>query len=146
MQSPASDAASPKEECEKLMTDVLPFAEKMLKEHGEFYPYGGAMRPSGEIVYVAGYDGTEHPPSMEVIKLIREGFIQSGRSGEYKATALIYDVRVVLPNTGQKSDAIAVSLNHKANYSVVVFFPYQLREGVLNVSEPFAERGAADVF
>jgi hypothetical protein len=51
-----------KADCEELMNAVLPFAEKMLGEQGEFFPYGGAMRPNGEIVSVAGYDGRGQPP------------------------------------------------------------------------------------
>jgi hypothetical protein len=30
-----------KQESEKLMKAVLPLAEKMLRQYGEFYPYGG---------------------------------------------------------------------------------------------------------
>ena len=48
---------SAKADCEVLLNAVLPFAEKMLGEHGEFSPYGGAMRPNGEIISVSGYDG-----------------------------------------------------------------------------------------
>ena len=33
--------STPKEECEALMNAFLPFAEKMLAQHGEFYPVGG---------------------------------------------------------------------------------------------------------
>jgi hypothetical protein len=44
-----------KKECEKLLNALLPLAERMLKEYGEFYPYGGYMKPSGEIR--AGWSG-----------------------------------------------------------------------------------------
>jgi hypothetical protein len=113
----------PKADCEALMNSVIPFAQQMLTNHGEFLPFGGAMRSSGELVSVAGYDGDEHPQSSDVIHLIKEGFIGAARQGEYRATALVYDVRVKLPSTGDKSDAIAVSLNHRDNYSIVVVFP-----------------------
>ncbi|QDF75530.1 MULTISPECIES: hypothetical protein [Shewanella] len=52
-----------KDESQELMDAVLPLAEKLLTEHGEFFPYGGAMTPDGKIVSVAAYDGDEHPPS-----------------------------------------------------------------------------------
>ncbi len=132
--------------CEALMTAVLPFAEHMLSSHGEFFPFGGAMRPGGELVSVAGYDGNEHPPSAEVIRLIKEGFVVAAHKNEYKATALVYDVRVKLPATDEKSDAIAVSLNHRDNYSVLVFFPYKLTAGKLAIGAAFAQKGEADVF
>ena len=137
---------TPKAECENLMNAALPFAEQMLQKHGEFFPYGAALKGNGEIASVAGYDGREQPPSNDIIRLLKEGFVQGAKSGEYKATALVYDVRVTVPSTGTKSDAIAVSLNHRDNYSVVVFFPYQLTNGQLTFGEVFAQKGESDVF
>lgn len=109
------------------MNAALPFAEQMLQKSGEFFPYGTALKTAGGIANVAGYDGRERPPSLDVIRLLKQGFVQGAKSGEYKATALVYDVRVVLPSSGKKSDAVAVSLNHREGYSVVVMFPYQMR-------------------
>ena len=86
----------PKADYEPLMNSVLPFAEHMLGNCGEFLPFGGAMRPGGELVSIAGYDGDEHPQSSDVIRLIKEGFVQSARQGQYKATALVYDTRIKL--------------------------------------------------
>jgi hypothetical protein len=138
--------STPKAECENLMNATLPFAEQMLQKHGEFFPYGSALKGNGEIVSVAGYDGRELPPSNDIIRLLKQGFVQGAKSGEYKASALVYDVKVTLPSSGQKSDAIAVSLNHRESYSVVVFFPYQLKNGKLTHGEVFAQKGEADVF
>jgi hypothetical protein len=136
----------PKTDCEALMNSVLPFAEQMLRNHSEFLPFGGAMRPSGELVSVAGYDGDEHPRSLDLIRLINDGFVEAARQGQFKATALVYDVRIKLPSTGDKSDAIAVSLNHRDNYSVVVIFPYKIDNGKLTVGNALAQKGEADIF
>jgi hypothetical protein len=137
---------NPKADCEKLMGSVIPFAEQMLREYGEFLPFGGAMRASGELVSVSGYDGNEHPPSNDLIRLIKEGFIIAAKEGQFRATALVYDVRITLPSTGDKSDAIAVSLNHHDGYSVIVMFPYKIIDGVLELSPAFAQKGEADIF
>lgn len=110
--------SDPKADCQALVNSVLPFAQQMLTAHGEFYPFGGAMRPDGQLVAIAGYDGSEHPPSVDLITLMKDGFIAAARKGEYKATAMVYDARVKLPSTEEKPDAIAVSLNHRDNYSV----------------------------
>ena len=128
------------------MSAVLPFAEQLLREHGEFFPYGSALKVDGQLVSVAGYDGREQPPSSDIIRLIKQGLVEGARCGEYVATALVYDVRVTLPSTGRKSDAIAVSLNHRDNYSVVVLFPYQLVNGELQYGEGIAQEGEQDVF
>jgi hypothetical protein len=136
----------PKADCEALMNSVLPFAEQMLTTHGEFYPFGGAMRPDGQLVSIAGYEGTEHPKSVDVIALMKGAFVAAAHTGEYKATAVVYDVRVKLPSTEEKSDAIAISLNHRDNYSVIVLFPYKIDAGNLILGTALAQRGEADIF
>jgi len=138
--------SNPKADCEALMSSVLPFAEQMLTTHGEFIPFGGAMRLDGQLVSIAGYDGDEHPRSVDVMGLMKDGLVAAARKGEYKATAIVYDVRVNLPSTGDKSDAIAISLNHRDNYSVIVFFPYKLDSGRLILGTVFAQKGEADIF
>jgi hypothetical protein len=136
----------PKEQCEKLMNAILPFAEQMLRAKGEFFPYGGALRINGEITSVAASDGHESPPSIDVINMLKSSFIIGAKSGEYVATALVYDVRITLPATGQKSDAIAISLNHQSHYSSVVYIPYELKAGILYYGEIFSQKGEFDIF
>src|SRR5215467_6552040 len=90
----AETMTQPKADCEKLMNWLLPFARQMLERHGEFFPFGGALRPNGEVVPVASYDGSNHPLSADLIRLIKDGFVEAARRSEYKATALVYDVKV----------------------------------------------------
>ncbi len=135
-----------KADCESLMNAVLPFAESTLLKHGEFFPFGGALTANGQIARVGVYDGREQPPSNDVILLLKQAFLQGAKCGEYKATALVYDVRVTLPSSDKKSDAIAVSLNHRDDYSVIIFFPYEIKEGRLQFGEVFAQKGEADIF
>jgi hypothetical protein len=40
----------------QLLNSLLPFAERTLAEHGEFFPFGTAMKPDGEIVAVSAYE------------------------------------------------------------------------------------------
>ena len=138
--------ATPKEDCESLLGFVLPFAEQMLARFGEFYPYGGAMLPNGEIVSVAGYDGHEHPPSNDVISLLKERFVHAAKAGQYKAAALVYDIRYRTSQNDEQSDAIAVSLNHRDGYSVIVIFPYRLDSGKPVLHAPVAQKGEGDIF
>lgn len=135
-----------KADCQALMNSVLPFAEQTLSRYGEFYPFGGAMKPSGEFVCVAGADGTEHPLSGDLIRLIKDGFREAAGKGEVKATALVYDVRTTVPATGETSDAIAVSLNHRDSYSVIVMVPYRIGDGTIAFGQAFAQKGEADIF
>ena len=140
--------ADPKADVEELMNDAVgvSFAERMLCEHGEFLPYGAAMTQSGEIVSVAAHNGTEKPASQELISLLIDGFREAAAEGKYKATAIFYDVRVNVPGGDEKTDAVAVALDHQDNYSVVVFFPYRLNGNEVEYGELFAQAGENRVF
>ncbi len=41
--------AEPTEEIQEILNFLLPFAEQMLSEHGEFYPYAAALGSDGEL-------------------------------------------------------------------------------------------------
>src|SRR5579862_710389 len=125
------------------MNSALPFAQQMLTTHGEFYPIGMAMRPSGEIVSIGTYDGDERPQSVDVITLLKKTFVAAARKGEYLATVIVYDTKIKLPSTNEKSDAITVSLDHRDDYSVVVFFPYRIDNGEFILGTAFAQKGKA---
>lgn len=134
-----------KEESQELMDAALPLAEKLLAEHGEFFPYGGAMTPDGQIVSVAAYDGDENPPSSEVIDMLHKAFQTAAKNKDYKATALVYDVRIQLAS-GEPSDALAVELDHESGYSVVVLLPYAINDGQIQYGEISAQAGDGNVF
>lgn len=137
---------SAKDDVEALMAALMPFAERMLTERGEFYPFAGGMKPNGEIVNVAGYDGREKPPSQDIINILKANLRADASVGTYKATAILYDVRITLPESQQVSDAIAVALDHRNDYSKTVLFPYTLERGKVNLAAPFSERGAYSIF
>jgi hypothetical protein len=138
---------SAKEECELLMNSAVPFARHMLAQHREFLPYGEGMAADGQIVAIAGDTGEEHPASQAVIDVLEKGFRESARAGKYKATALVIDMRVVPPGKDAKQDAIAVRLDHRDGYSVIVVFPYTIGAGgELTIEEPFAVKGEHSIF
>jgi hypothetical protein len=138
--------ASPKSECEDLMDEALPLAERMLREHGEFYPYGLTLDMTGKVAHLGATDGTERPASAPLIKLLTAQFEDGAKAGKYRATALVYDVRVLDPSKGAKSDAIAVALDHRESYSVVVFVPYTIQAGKYRPGKIFAQKGEGHVF
>ena len=136
-----------KQECEKLMNEMLPLAEKMLTQFGEFYPYGGYMKCNGEIVHVGAKEpGTDRPKSKELIALLKGSFRNLAASNECKATAIVYDVIVPLPDQNRKTDAIQIYLDHANNYSAEVFLPYELIDGRVVYGEMFAQEGKYELF
>ncbi len=118
---------SAKLECEKLMQELLPLAKRLLAEHGAFYPYAGWMREDGAIAPVASGAGeAERPKASEVITVLREHLTTLAEEGVCRAFALITDVRITLPDTGELTDAIQINLDHEDNYSVEVYVCYQI--------------------
>ena len=139
--------SDPKAQCEDVMNAVLPFAEEMLTKHREFYPFGGTMSADGEIAHTGGWTGDEQPESSEVIDLLEKAFRAAAARGEYKATALVYDIRTIPPGKHDKQDAIAVALDHGDKYSVIVIFPYSFApNGQLEIDAPFASQGENKIF
>ena len=142
----ASAVTTPKSQCEDLLNVVLPQAEKLLAAHAEFFPFGASMKPDGQIALAAAYDGRERPPSQPIIDLLHDGFHRDAIAGSIIASATVYDVRVVPPGETSKTDAIEIELDHRDNYSTIVFFPYAIRDGKVELKEAFAIKGAFRIF
>jgi len=136
-----------KQEAEMLMNAVLPLAEKMLSQHGEFYPYGGYMKLDGTVIDVGADDlETSHPKSRDLIYILRSSFREMASTNQCKAVAIVFDVAVNLPNSDRKSDAIQICLDHVDGYSAEVFFPYQIVNDEIVYEEIFAQEGRHEIF
>ena len=68
----------------------------------------------------------ERPESTALIGLIEDSLRNGAAQGKYKSTGIVYDVTTLPPGAREKSDAIAVRLDHESGYSVVVMIPYRL--------------------
>ena len=69
--------------------------------------------------------GDEHPPSQELIELLTQAYVQQAGEGSLRAAAICADSRVVPPGKSDKTDAIAVALEHQSGEAVSVFLPYR---------------------
>ena len=144
---PPRNNAEGKADGEKLLDTLMPFAEQMLQQHHEFFPFGGRMVPDGTIAHAAAYNGTEHPPSQELIDLLRQAHQQEARAKKLRACATVYDIRTIPPGRTEKQDAIAAAIDHVSGYSAVVIFPYTFDDDKkLRVEAPFAVEGSHDIF
>ena len=145
-----ASTTQPKADCEIVMNFGLPLVEELLKRHGEFLPFGAVMRPNGEIVCLGAYDGREVPSLAgsftELIRTLKDAFVAGARRQEYMATALFYEVGVALSSSSERQDAVAVSLNHRDGYSVIVLLPYTIADGDVVYDTPHAQPGEADIF
>lgn len=130
-----------------LMNAVLPVAERMLTQHGEFYPYGGCMRLDGSITHIGAEDtDTAHPKSNDMLFVLKDSLREIAGRGECKAVVVVFDVSITLPNSGERSDAIQVNVEHEDGYSVEVFFPYRLADGELIYGETLVQQGKHEIF
>lgn len=138
---------TPKQEAEVLMNEILPVAERMLQKYGEFYPYGGYMKPDGTIVHIGANDAdTDRPKSKDLLYILRSSLREMADGKECKAVALVFDVSTTLPNSGQKSDAVQLTIEHEGGYSVEIFIPYRVADGDVIYGETFVQQGKHEVF
>ncbi len=134
------------EEAEFLMNQGLPFAEKMLADHGEFFPFGSVLYADGSATTVSPQDDREQPPTTELLESLLDGIRTSAVAGTYKATAVFVNVRIEHPGDGKPVDAIHIGLEHQDGYCADVFFPYRRTEGRLELADSFATKREGRVF
>lgn len=123
------------------MNDLLPFAKKMLTDYGEFFPFGGYTKPTGDIVHVGAKSGDrETPKSADLATVLEQSLLERAQGGECKATAILFNVTI------RRGDAIQVNVDHKAGYSAQVFIPYAFDGNAVVYGEVFAQEGDHRIF
>jgi len=136
-----------KADCEALMNDMINFGQKMLREHGEFYPYAASMKLDGSIVSISADTGEELPKGEEVMKVLASGLRESAAAKTIKASAIFFNITLHKPTAAGETDAIQVSLEHRDGWSGEVYFPYKLSKGnKLQVGQIFATRNQRQIF
>jgi len=132
---------------QRLIDTTFPFVQDLLSKYGEFYPLAAAVTTSDNITQVGTYDGDEHPLSDEVIEGLKRGL--RAKQIDYKSIAIFYDVRVVVPATKTKTDAVAVfaeAQNDEIAY--IIFYPYVLtnHKTVNWTDSPWKEATEKEIF
>ncbi len=135
-----------KQECEKLLNGVLPVAERMLSQHREIRPFAIALTRDGQVISTHRHAGERRPSSRNSVAVLEKGLQQGAQSGRYKATALVLGTLVVPPGGNVEQHAIAMRLDHRGGYSVVVFYPYVLGADSLAIERPFSVWGDQNIF
>ncbi|HEX9050008.1 MAG TPA: hypothetical protein VF841_05685 [Anaeromyxobacter sp.] len=132
-----------KEEAELLVNDLVPFAKLMLREHGEFWPFGGTLGTDGSITQVGGrMEVMEEGTPGELADLLEGAFQSDAAQGKIRAAAIV--LNVTLAALGK--DAILVRVDHADGYAVRVFFPYAIAGGEVTTDAPFANEGERFAF
>ena len=130
-----------------LLETAMPFAQQMLAERGDFYPFGATMKVDGKIDQTAASTGEEFPEPQQLIELLLGAYRAQAAKGELRAIALCFDSRTIPPGETEKTDAICVRLEHADGEAVDAFLPYQKDgKGEVFWGDLFATRGSGGVF
>lgn len=90
------------------------FAEHMLIESKEYYPFGAIIDNNGELIPVGYKDNdTDMPESQKMIDELTTHFSNDLNENKIKAYGVTYDVRVQINDSGDKSDAILIDIVHR---------------------------------
>jgi hypothetical protein len=119
-----ADTSSIADDLHRLVDDLLPFAEKMLRKYREFLPFGGYVKPGGEIAWEGAYNGDELPLSQDLIDLLHDGHRKMAAEHLIKACAVLYDIRTIPLGKTKKQDAICAAADSRDGRSVKYVFPY----------------------
>lgn len=110
---------------EKLMNELLPFARKMLRQFGEFHPFGGYMLDDESVVHVGLESSAQGAGSGRVRAIQLEDRLREiSLAMRPLVVGLVKHVSLGIPVNGVR-DAVEFELEHRAGYCVEVFFPYR---------------------
>jgi len=135
------------EQLHELLMHCIGFARTMLESAGDFYPFGAALSPAGQISAVGTHTGEERPAPQELYRLLAEGFAAGARKGDYVATALAANVDIPAEYGAALPEGLRVHLE-SAGYSRFVYIPYRVKKGGVfrtRRTAEFAESFAVEV-
>ena len=127
-------AATP-DQLHGLLAYCMDFAHTMLKDSGEFFPFGATLSPDGEMATVGGWTGEERPKSQEVYQLLAGAFVAAAQEGRIIGVALAADVIVPDRYNPRTKDALRVQLE-APGFARFIYVPYELQVPSLTVAEP----------
>jgi hypothetical protein len=128
------------DELDLLVDSSVKQAEKLLSKYSEFYPFGVVITTRGEIAYHAIDDRSGLPSSNAILDTLRMAIAKSAEAGELNGAATVSDVRIAEPMQTNKTNAIAIDVEHVCGRSSSIYFPYSIVEGVVEIDSPFAVR------
>jgi hypothetical protein len=131
-----------------LIDKSFPFVEELLKKYGEFYPFSFALNIDNTVAGVGHYDGNDNPDSQTVINGLKQTLKQEAGKNIIKAVTIFYDMKTTDPKTNQKTDAVAVFVEHKDGQEAYTFYyPYKLTDKKeLILSESIGSATTKEIF
>ena len=138
--------AEPREEIELILNYLLPFAERMLSKHGEFYPFAATMDSGGEVQAVSAAAEEERPDVGELLLALHAELRGQASEGTIRASGIASDVSLTDPDSGDVTDAVQLELDHAETDAVDVYVPYTTGTEGVQFGELAAAPGQAPIF
>ena len=138
--------AEPTDEIQELLNFLLPYAERMLNQHGEFYPYAAALGSDGELNAVGTDLDDDSPDVGEVLLALHQGLREQAAEGAIRASGIAADVTLTDPDSGETTDAVQLELDHADADAVDIYVPYVSSGEGVTFGELVAAAGREPVF
>jgi hypothetical protein len=139
--------AEPTDEIQALLNFLLPQAERMLGEQGEFYPYAAAVESDGSIEPVPPTVDNGNPDVGDILVSLHNDLREQAAEGSIRASGIAADVTLTNPDTGETTDAVQLELDHADADAVDVYVPYvSSGQGGVEFGELVAAEGREPVF
>ena len=140
------------EKLHELVNYCQEFANTMLSDSGDFYPFGAAMGADEKARAVGAHNGMEHPDPRELYRLVTTTFSAEAADGKVAAAAIASNVTIPSQYTCECRDGIRVQLETEG-FARFIYFPYRLTNTGLfrkkidvAVFEPFSVEIPASIF
>ena len=135
-----------KNDCETLMNTLMPLAEQMLKELGDFYPFGATLSIDGIVSLTPMNSQGNYQDTKDVMNDLIKTHSAFAKEGCIKASGIVWNGKTQNAE-GKDSDAIIISLEHRDGYAVLVGQPYKRKLFRRFVLSPiFTVEGKSEVF
>ena len=138
---------SQKDNFEAMLSFLLEYAQIMLRDEGDFYPFGAGMSPEGDMLAANTETASETPAPHEVIASLHTVLSRQAARGEIDTAGICMDVDIRPPDSEESTAAICVELEHRDGEALEVYLPYSLDEkGTVTYGEMFALPGEQVIF
>jgi hypothetical protein len=134
------------EEIQELLNFLLPYAERMLGQHGEFYPYAAAIDSTGSIEPIGPAVESDDPDVGDILVALHADLREQAAEGAIRASGIAADVTITDPDSGETTDAVQVELDHAEGAALDVYVPYERAGPDVTFGELVAAQGREPVF
>ena len=134
------------EEIQDLLNFLLPHAERMLNQHGEFYPLAAAVDSDGDLAPVAPPVERADPDVGDILVALHAELRGQAADGSIRASGIAADVTLTDPDSGETTDAVQVELDHSEGDAIDIYVPYETKPGGIEFGDLVAAEGREPVF